>query len=240
MQDLPDRTWLAAAGRWLKGVEFSLLLTLVLILGGTWLFLVLAGATAAADPRALDRDILLALREPGDSDDPLGPDWVETAMRDLTALGGTAVLLILTGGVLGYLLLRREVHLAALVLLTVAGGAILSNSLKYVYDRPRPELVPALTHYLAPSFPSGHSALAAATYLTLGSLIARAQASRRLKAYSVALGALLALLVGVSRVYLGVHWPSDVLGGWLLGAVWATFALFVSRWWRRRQVRPEP
>jgi len=234
MQDLPGRAWLAAAGRWLKGVEFSLLLTLVLILGGIWLFLVLANEAVTVDPRGLDREILLALREPGDPDNPLGPEWVQTAMRDVTALGGTAVLLILTTGVLGYFLLRREYHLAALLLLTVAGGGLLSNSLKYAFDRPRPELVPALTLYLAPSFPSGHSTLAAATYLTLGSLIARAQKDRRLKVYSILLATLLALLVGFSRVYLGVHWPSDVLGGWLLGALWATFTLLLSRWWVRR------
>ena len=237
MQDLPGRAWLAAAGRWLKGVEFSLLLTLVLILGGIWLFLVLANEAVTVDPRGLDREILLALREPGDPDNPLGPEWVQTAMRDVTALGGTAVLLLLTTGVLGYFLLRREYHLAALLLLTVVGGGLLSNSLKYAFDRPRPELVPALTFYLAPSFPSGHSTLAAATYLTLGSLIARAQKDRRLKAYSILLATLLALLEGFSRVYLGVHWPSDVLGGWLLGALWATLMLLLSRWWVRRKRR---
>lgn len=234
MQDLPGRAWLAAAGRWLKGVEFSLLLTLVLILGGIWLFLLVANEAVTGDPRGLDREILLALRDPGRPDDPIGPPWVETAMRDLTALGGTAVLLILTAGVLGYFLLRGEYHLAALVLLTVAGGAALSNTLKYAFDRPRPELVPALTTFLAPSFPSGHSTLAAATYLTLGSLVARAQEDRRLKIYTVLLAILLALLVGFSRVYLGVHWPTDVLGGWLLGALWATLMLLLSRWWRRR------
>ena len=234
MQDLPGRAWLAAAGRWLRGVEFSLLLTLVLLLGGIWLFLLLANAAVSVDPHRLDRDILLALREPGDPDNPLGPEWVQTAMRDLTALGGTAVLLILTAGVLGYFVLRREYHLAALLLLTVAGGGLLSNSLKYAFDRPRPELVPALTFYLAPSFPSGHSTLAAATYLTLGSLIARAQRDRRLKVYTILLATLLALLVGFSRVYLGVHWPSDVLGGWLLGALWAMVTLLLSRWWVRR------
>lgn len=234
MQDHPLRRRLAAAGRWLKGVEFSLLLTLVAILGGIWLFVVLGNATTGVDPHRLDAGILLALRDPGDTDEPVGPEWLEVAMRDITGLGGSAVVVLLTLGVLGYFLLRREWHLAALLLLTVAGGGILTNSLKFVYDRPRPELVPALTYYLNPSFPSGHSAVAAATYLVLGSLIARAQTDRRLKAYSVLLGIVLALLVGFSRVYLGVHWPSDVLGGWLLGAVWATFALFVSRWWRRR------
>lgn len=234
MQDPPGPAWLAAAGRWLKGVEFSLLLSLLLFVGGIWLFVVVANAVVGVDPHGLDVRILLALREPGAPDNPLGPAWLEGAMRDITALGGTAVLLILTSGVLGYFLLRREYHLAVLVLLTVVGGAILSNALKLAYDRPRPELVPALAHYLAPSFPSGHSALAAATYLTLGSLIARAQTDRRLKVFSIVLAALLALLVGFSRVYLGVHWPSDVVAGWLLGALWATVTLFLSRWWVRR------
>jgi len=228
--------WWAAVSRRVGRIELSVLITLVVLLAGVWLFDTIAEGVVGRDPRYMDRQILLALREPGDPSDPIGPTGLEIMMRDFTALGGTAVTSLVTLSVVGYLLLRRQYNLVVLVVVTVVGSGILTQVLKSAYARPRPALVPGLMDVLDASFPSGHSSGAAAVYLTLGSLLARLQRRRVLEIYVLALAVALTLLVGISRVYLGVHYPSDVVAGWLLGALWAMFTLLVARSWpiRRR------
>jgi undecaprenyl-diphosphatase len=179
-------------------------------------------ATGAAD--AHDRALLLALRDRTDPSDPLGPAWLEETMRDFTALGGVGVLLLLTLGATVYLLLLRKPHMAALMIAAVAGGAVASLLLKLAFDRPRPDLVPHGSYVYTASFPSGHAMMSAVTYLTLGALVASVRPQRGVKAFLILSSVLLTVLVGVSRVYLGVHWPSDVLGGWAAGAAWAAVA----------------
>jgi undecaprenyl-diphosphatase len=105
---------------------------------------------------------------------------------------------------------------------------LLSTVLKMGFERPRPDLVPHATRVYTASFPSGHAMLSAVTYLTLGALLARVQPNRRLKAYLIGLALCITLLVGASRVYLGVHWPSDVLAGWCGGAAWAALCWFIA------------
>jgi undecaprenyl-diphosphatase len=226
--------WLASLRRWLGGFELRLLLPLAMILVGLWIFLAIAQTATRAEPHRLDSALLLILRDPANLGDPRGPVWLEEMVRDFTAFGSTGPLLFLTGAATGYFVLRRSYHMAGLVLLTVLGGFVLTLLLKEGFARPRPELVPRITYVNTQSFPSGHSSIAAAVYLTLGALIARLQPSRRLKSYVMAVALALTFLVGISRIYLGVHWPSDVLGGWTIGAVWATAALLLSRWVRRR------
>ncbi|HSJ58870.1 MAG TPA: phosphatase PAP2 family protein, partial [Anaerolineae bacterium] len=228
--------------RWVGEIELSGLVTLVVALAGIWLLATIADSVVGQDPRYLDRQILLALREQDDPAEPIGPEWLEVSMRDVTALGGSMVMGLLTLSVAGYLLLRRQYHLVILVVVTIAGAAILTQGLKSAYARPRPELVPGLTGVLYASFPSGHSSGAAAVYLTLGSLVARLQRRRVIEGYVIGLAVVLTLLVGFSRVYLGVHYPSDVVAGWILGAVWAMVTLFVARLWdaRRRPVTDAP
>ena len=114
---------------------------------------------------------------------------------------------------------------AFLVVVAVVGGMLLSTGLKLGFERPRPDLVPHGARVYTASFPSGHAMLSAVTYLTLGALLARVQERRRVKAFFIGLAVVLTLLVGVSRVYLGVHWPSDVLAGWCVGAAWAVLVL---------------
>jgi undecaprenyl-diphosphatase len=114
---------------------------------------------------------------------------------------------------------------------------LLNLLLKLGFDRPRPDLVPHLTEAYQTSFPSGHSMSSAATYLTLGAMLARVQPSRRLKIYFLSLAIAVMLLVGFSRVYLGVHWPSDVLAGWAAGAIWA-LACWLLAWWLTMKLRP--
>jgi undecaprenyl-diphosphatase len=226
---------LAGIQSFVAEIELPVLLTLAVALAGVWLFDTIADNVVGQDPRYLDRQILLALREPGSLEDPIGPAWFQVSVRDLTALGGTTVMGLLTLSVVGYLVLRRQYHLVVLVLVTVIGASILTQTLKSAYARPRPELVPGLTGVLHASFPSGHSSGAAAVYLTLGSLVARVQRRRAIEVYVLALAILLTLLVGFSRVYLGVHYPSDVVAGWILGAVWAMLTLLAARLWDARR-----
>jgi undecaprenyl-diphosphatase len=214
--------------------ELLPLIALVVIAGGIWIFAELADEVREGETRRIDTRILLALRNPADRSDPLGPPWVEETERDFTALGGVAVMSLLTLGVCGFLLIDGKDRAAVLVLIAVGGGLLWSSVLKHGFERPRPELVPHGSYVYTSSFPSGHSTMAAATYLTLGALLARVQRRRRLKAFLLGFAILITLLVGVSRVYLGVHWPTDVLAGWTLGGIWALICWLLARWLQRR------
>jgi undecaprenyl-diphosphatase len=220
--------------------ELAPLLLLIAIAGGVWLFAELAEEVGEGETQAVDRAVLLALREPGDLSDPLGPGWLEESGRDFTALGSIAVLALLTLAVSGFLVLDGKRHAALLVLAAVAGGLLGSHLLKEAFERPRPDLVPHRAVVYTASFPSGHAMMAASTYLTLGALLARVQKRRRLKAFLLVLSALLTLLVGASRVYLGVHWPTDVLAGWTAGGVWAFLCWMVALRLQKRGAIEKP
>jgi undecaprenyl-diphosphatase len=219
--------------------EVAVLATLGLAAGGIWVFVNLADEVREGETEAFDRAVLLAFRNPADASDPLGPRWFEEMMRDITALGSNFVLTFITLAVIGYLLMTRRAAAALLVLASVAGGTLAGTLLKIVFARPRPDLVPHGAEVYTASFPSNHAMLAAATYLTLGALLARFEPSWREKAYFLGLSVLLALLVGMSRVYLGVHWPTDVLAGWAAGAAWA-MAVWVAALWLQRRGKVEP
>lgn len=224
--------------------DFMTLLALVVIASGTLFFIELSENVLEQNHHTIDERILLAMRNPADLNDPLGPEWVQEAMRDYTALGGAGVLTLLTISVVGFLFLQKKPHAAWLITVTVLGGIILSLLLKQGFDRPRPDLVPHASYVTTASFPSGHSMLSAITYLTLGALLASLQTSRIVKLYLIVISVLVTLLVGVSRVYLGVHWPTDVLAGWSAGAVWASLCWIVALWLQQRgqieQPVPEP
>lgn len=218
----------------LRQTELLILVAIALIVGGVWLFIELADEVAEGATTTLDERLLLSLRNPADLADPIGPSWVEEMMRDFTALGGSGILFLLTVSVIGYLVIKRRFRAALLLGLAVGGGMILSQLLKSLFSRPRPELVPYGSYVYFASFPSGHSMLSAATYLTLGALLARLQKSRRLQIYILLLAVTITFLVGISRVYLGVHWPTDVLAGWTAGAVWAVLCALTMHWLQQR------
>ncbi|MCB0095604.1 MAG: phosphatase PAP2 family protein [Caldilineaceae bacterium] len=228
-------SWSGLLREYLAHSEITILLAIAIVAGGTWAFIGIAGEVLEGDTHAFDERLLLALRNnPNDLGDPIGPPWFEEIMRDYTALGGVGVLSILTLGVIGYLLLAQKRQTALFVLVTIVGGMLVSLLLKGGFSRPRPDLVPYGSVVLTSSFPSGHSMLSASTYLTLGALLTRLQPNRRLKIYILAVAVLLTVLVGVSRVYLGVHWPTDVAAGWTAGAVWAALCWLVARWLQHR------
>ena len=224
----------AWAVRWLGRADLVVLVAAGVAAAAAWAFLVAADAVTEGDFGHTDRRILLALREPGDPADPVGPRWVEEAARDVTALGGYAVLTMLVAAVAGYQLMTGRRHAAALVVASAVGGTLLSTALKDLYDRPRPDLVPHLAPVSTPSFPSGHAMLSAAVYLTLGALLARLAEGWWVRVYCAAVAVLLTLLVGASRVYLGVHYPTDVAAGWAAGLAWAVACWLVARRLQRR------
>lgn len=201
---------------------------------GILLFSAIADEALEGDTHAFDQSVLLALREPGDTGNPVGPAWLEAAMADVTALGGYAVLTLLVAGVAIYLLSIGKRATALLVVGAVVSGTVASALLKLGFDRPRPDLVAHLAHAQSSSFPSGHAMLSAVTYLTLGVLLARVHKTRRTKIIVMTYAITLTLLIGASRVYLGVHWPTDVLAGWALGAAWAALWWLLAWWLQRR------
>jgi undecaprenyl-diphosphatase len=212
---------------------FALLASLVAA-AGILTFLLIANRATDGEPGRMDESLLRSLREPGDPADPLGPRWLEDVGRDVTALGGYATLSLLVAFVAGYLLMVDRRGAAALVLGSSVLGLLLSHLLKEFYSRPRPDVVPHLVRVSSESFPSGHAMLAAVVYLTLGAVLARTAAGWWAKLYFVSAAAFVTILIGVSRVYLGVHYPTDVAAGWAIGVAWAVVCWLVERWLQRR------
>jgi undecaprenyl-diphosphatase len=223
------RAWLPMARR-----EATLLVVIALAAASLMLFGQLTDEVLEGETHAFDEAVLLALRSAGDPSDPLGPPWLEEQMRDLTALGSLGILAFVGLAAAGFLILQGKRRTAALVVVAVGGGMLVSTLTKLGFDRPRPDLVPHGADVYTASFPSGHAMLAAVTYLTLGALLARVQPRLRLKLYLIGLAATLTVLIGFSRVYLGVHWPTDVLAGWTLGAAWALACWAVALWLQAR------
>jgi undecaprenyl-diphosphatase len=219
------RSWLPR----LLGIESRLLLWLLAVGLLVLLFLGIASEMAEGETLAWDRAILLALRQPGDLATPIGPPWLAKSLKDITALGGGAVLTLVTAIVTGYLLASRRAALAGFLVLSVAGGSIVGTLLKHAFGRDRPNVVPHLVDVETLSFPSGHAFNSAIVYLTLGALLARTQQRRAVKIYILAAAFALAAIIGFSRIYLGVHYPSDVVAGWCAGAAWAAASASLAR-----------
>jgi len=227
--------------RWLATRELVTLGVLALVAGGMWVFLTLARYVSLGEVAQLDERLVLGLRNPHDPADPVGPRWFEEMMRDFTALGGTAVLGALAIAAIVYLVLIQKRGTALMALVAVGGGILVSLVLKDLFDRPRPDLVPHGSYVYTKSFPSGHSMLSTVTYLTLGAVLARVQPRRLLKLYLMGLALGVSAIIGVSRVYLGVHWPSDVLAGWAAGSVWALIVWGATHLLQRTgKIEPEP
>jgi undecaprenyl-diphosphatase len=233
-QLLKQMTGFAVTAFALARREMALLSILLLIAASLWLFIEIADEVVEGELDNIDRLIFLAFRNPADIKDPLGPPWLEEAALEITALGSFAVLGLITAAVLAWLLLLRKPGAAVLVGVSVLGGVLISSLLKSGFGRARPDLVPHIDAVSTLSFPSGHAMSAAVVYLTLAALLARAQEHRRLKFYLIGVAVTLTVLIGLSRVYLGVHWPSDVLAGWCVGSAWALMCWAVALWLGRR------
>lgn len=225
------RTWPVV--RWGLRRNATLLVTLALLGLSVMGFIEVAEEVLEGGWRGFDESVLLALRTPGAPDDPIGPPWIEEIVRDFTALGGLGVVTLITAAVCGSLLIARRHSTALYILVAVGGGALMSTLLKHGFDRPRPSLVAHGMHAYQSSFPSGHSMMSAVVFLTIGALLARLQEQRQQRFYIMGVAVIVVILVGVSRVYIGVHWPTDVVAGWLAGAAWAMICWLGALWLNR-------
>jgi undecaprenyl-diphosphatase len=221
--------------RWrrLERDELRLLLIGLGLCAVLFLFTRLASEVMEGDTQAFDLQILHSLRSTADPARPIGPAWMESVLIDITALGSPVVLGLIVLVITGYLLLEARYVTALIVLATAISSEILDEVLKWLIARPRPSAVPHLRTVVSASFPSGHAMESAIIYLTLGALLMRVVEGRITKTYCMATAIFLTFIVGVSRVFLGVHYPTDVIGGWMLGFLWAAVTFLVTRRFER-------
>lgn len=197
-------------------------------------FIEIADDMRDVDGQVFDQKVLTLLRPYADDPSrPWGPWWLVEGARDITALGGISVLSLWALIALGFLFIQGKRLSGLLLVVGLLGGVALSEGLKAYFERDRPPVAYQAVETLNASFPSGHALMATVFYLSLGVMLTRAFPRRRLKAYALGVGLLIALLIGLTRIYLGAHWASDVFAGWSIGAAWAMllwlFAYVVER-----------
>ncbi|MDF1609742.1 phosphatase PAP2 family protein [Hoeflea sp. YIM 152468] len=194
---------------------------------GVYAFIEIAEEMAEGEIRKIDEMVFLSLRMPGDPASPVGPAWLQETAVEVTAIGGFPLIILTLAAVAGFFIITKRYGAALYAVLSVGSGALLSHTLKQYYGRPRPDLVDHLDTVHTLSFPSGHAMMTTVAYLTMASLVVGFLPDRRARIYVLAVAVFVAVIVGVSRVYLGVHWPSDVAAGWALGAAWASFSWLI-------------
>jgi undecaprenyl-diphosphatase len=214
--------------------ELVALVSVLVICLSVWAFLSVADEVGEQEHQATEEKLMAALRNPANLAQPAGPVWLTEMARDISALGGATVIILLAVVVSGHLLLRHQWRRVLLLAVTIAGGHALSHTLKNVYGRERPDVVPHLAVVNSHSFPSGHSLSSSVVYLTMGALLAQAATRRREKLYIMTIAFGLTGIIGLSRVFLGVHYPTDVLAGWSAGTAWALACWLVATRLRRR------
>lgn len=214
--------------------ELLILLSAVLVLTLLWVFIALAGEVGEGDTRGFDERLLTMLRQDNDPSQLRGPRWLRHGAEDITALGSPTVLGLTVLAVTGYLVLHGLYRNGLFIFVASVGGWFLNLALKTAFDRARPDVVPHFREVMSSSFPSGHALTSAAVYLTLGALLMRIAEGRLAKYYCIAIAMFVTFLVGCSRLILGVHYPTDVLGGWLIGLSWALLCWTIERLLERR------
>lgn len=219
--DDPSLPGARLARRWLTGAT-------VLATGA--LLVYLASSLLVRDGIAgLDLQLMQLLRVDGIGSDPIGPQWLEGFARDLTALGGNGLLLLVV--VLSVVILSLGGRHGPAMLLGWAslGAYLLNNVIKFGFGRARPDFIAPTVLVESSSFPSSHAMLSSVVYLLLAAIVARETTDRRLALLLLGSAAAVVVAIGLTRMYLGAHWGSDVLAGWTLGTGFALGSWMVAR-----------
>jgi undecaprenyl-diphosphatase len=220
--------------QWKKTEVFGL----IMMLTGLAVLTALAAQLGTPSVQRFDETVVRSLRNAEDLTQPIGPTWFKELARDFTALGGYGILSTITLLVTTFLHLERRPARAHFVVVAIVAGYSLSMTLKALIARPRPDIVPWLSHVHSSSFPSGHSMMSAVVYLSLGLMLSDLTSRRLVKTFVVVAPLTISALVGLSRVYMGVHYPTDVVAGWWLGISWSLACWLAIRRWRAfREVR---
>lgn len=214
--------------------EIAALSALLVIALGVMAFVELADDMTEADGQMFDLQVLHWLQPV--AGEPRGPWWLHEAAADLTSLGGISVLTLFAVIAFSFLLIQRKRLSALLLVVGLLGGVCLSEGLKALFERERPPLAYQAVETLNASFPSGHALLSTVFYLTVGVMLTRAFPQKRFKAFILGCAITIAMLIGLTRVYLGAHWASDVIAGWCAGAAWAMALWLVAYAVERRQI----
>jgi undecaprenyl-diphosphatase len=213
-----------------KGLESKALLVWFSIASALWAFFTLGAEISEGDTSAFDRKLIRLLRHSDMGGQPIGPAWFKDSMRDVTALGGFTFLTLMTIVVVLSLFFHRKRREGIIVATTAISSQTSIEILTFLYDRPRPDPVLPQLHAYTASFPSGHTTESTAIFLTVATVIAALEANDNVKILIYAVAAFIIFAIGLSRVYLGMHWPTDVLGGWVLGTAWALAAWTALRY----------
>jgi len=217
--------------------EIKILVNLFILVTALLVFTYVAKEVIRGETQEFDEWVLNYLRDDGTIKLPIGPSWFTGLMTDITALGGATIIFLITAAVVFYLLIQKHYEFMWLILIATIGGALLSFGLKELFARERPPLIFHLLTVKSLSFPSGHAMISSVVYLTQGALLAKVQLNKNLRVYILLVAIILVFLIGISRIYLGVHYPTDVLAGWSVGLAWASLCWVAAKYLQRRKKR---
>jgi undecaprenyl-diphosphatase len=183
------------------------------------LFVVLAVLVTAGHTSTLDEAGVLLFRSPADPDIPIGGESFSFIIANLTHLGDSIVLAIISV-IAAFILYRKKgTHAAVWFSIAASGSFIITAVAKMAFGRERPDIVEPLVTAISGSFPSGHTLRSAVVYTLVAYLLVRYKIKSQ-KNIIITMALLIILINGISRMYLGVHWPTDILGAWLIAAFW--------------------
>lgn len=223
------RAWARAAFKLVRQLEFRILLFWFLFAGAVWSFLALGSEVGEGETAGIDGSIISHLRNASDPNIALGPVWFQDAMRDITALGGFSFLMLLSTVFVLCLAFHQKKREAIAFVVIALSSQMSIEIFKAFYDRPRPSPLNHLTPIHSASFPSGHTTESTAVFLMVATTLSSLETQTRVKALAFIVASVVILGVGFSRVYLGMHWPTDVFAGWFLGSAWALVGWFAIR-----------